>query len=135
MCLWSLSLISWNYRWNRDKLSTTVRFPLDALDLKNHVKKPGGAQLETVGNDWLTVFIMLWFSCHSLSNLLLQLYDCYAVSNHFGALGGGHYTAFARSLTSGVSSSILYICLQMNVLQGNGWSLTILEHAILNSRR
>ena len=23
------------------------------------------------------------------------IYDCYAVSNHFGGLGGGHYTAYA----------------------------------------
>jgi len=24
------------------------------------------------------------------------IYDCYAVSNHFGGLGGGHYTAYAK---------------------------------------
>lgn len=24
------------------------------------------------------------------------LYDCYAVSNHYGGLGGGHYSAFAQ---------------------------------------
>ena len=24
------------------------------------------------------------------------LYDLYAVSNHFGGVGGGHYTAYAR---------------------------------------
>ena len=24
------------------------------------------------------------------------MYDLYAVSNHFGGLGGGHYTAFVR---------------------------------------
>lgn len=26
----------------------------------------------------------------------VPLYDCYAVSNHYGGLGGGHYTAFAQ---------------------------------------
>ena len=26
------------------------------------------------------------------------IYDCYAVSNHFGNMGFGHYTAFAKSL-------------------------------------
>jgi len=25
------------------------------------------------------------------------LYDLYAVSNHFGGLGGGHYTAYAKN--------------------------------------
>ncbi len=24
------------------------------------------------------------------------LYDCFAVSNHYGSLGGGHYTAYAK---------------------------------------
>jgi len=26
-----------------------------------------------------------------------QIYDLYAVSNHFGSMGGGHYTAFAKN--------------------------------------
>lgn len=26
-----------------------------------------------------------------------HIYDLYAVSNHFGSLGGGHYTAFAKN--------------------------------------
>ena len=25
------------------------------------------------------------------------IYDLYAVSNHFGGMGGGHYTAFAKN--------------------------------------
>ena len=25
------------------------------------------------------------------------MYDCYAVSNHIGGLGGGHYTAFCKN--------------------------------------
>merc|ERR1712032_448458 len=26
-----------------------------------------------------------------------SIYDCYAVSNHSGGLGGGHYTAYAKN--------------------------------------
>ena len=26
------------------------------------------------------------------------MYDLFAVSNHFGGLGGGHYTAFSKSI-------------------------------------
>ena len=29
------------------------------------------------------------------------MYDLYAVSNHFGGLGGGHYTAFVHLPSSG----------------------------------
>lgn len=25
------------------------------------------------------------------------IYDLYAISNHFGGIGGGHYTAFAKN--------------------------------------
>ena len=30
-----------------------------------------------------------------------MIYDCYAVSNHIGGMGGGHYTSYARDTTSG----------------------------------
>ena len=29
------------------------------------------------------------------------IYDCFAVSNHFGGVGGGHYTAFAKNIYTG----------------------------------
>jgi ubiquitin carboxyl-terminal hydrolase 4/11/15 len=29
------------------------------------------------------------------------IYDLYAVSNHFGSLNGGHYTAFAKNAIDG----------------------------------
>merc|ERR1719282_695458 len=34
---------------------------------------------------------------YTLSEAELPCYDLFAVSNHFGALGGGHYTAFAKN--------------------------------------
>lgn len=53
----------------RDKINTFIDFPLTGLDLSGTV--------------------MHWADGEK------PVYDCYAVSNHFGGLGGGHYTAFA----------------------------------------
>ena len=54
----------------RDKIDTLIDFPLTDLDLRSVLKHSNWDQE--------------------------PLYDCYAVSNHFGGLGGGHYTAYAR---------------------------------------
>lgn len=54
----------------RDKIDTLIDFPLSGLDLSGIVKQESGSE---------------------------PIYDCYAVSNHFGGLGGGHYTAYARA--------------------------------------
>lgn len=61
-----------SFAMHRDKLSTLVTFPTEGLDLSEHVLGPqrGGAPL---------------------------LYDLYAVSEHSGGLGGGHYTAVAKN--------------------------------------
>lgn len=52
----------------RDKLETFVDFPLDELDLTG-------------------------FLLHD-SDPSLNRYRLYAISNHFGSMGSGHYTAF-----------------------------------------
>lgn len=51
-----------------EKNNTFVEFPLEGLDMSNVV----------------------------ISQNKPGLYDLYAVSNHFGSLGGGHYTAFVK---------------------------------------
>mmetsp|Transcript_26361 Transcript_26361/g.34274 ORF Transcript_26361/g.34274 Transcript_26361/m.34274 type:complete len:950 (+) Transcript_26361:95-2944(+) len=78
MELWStpdvlvLHLKRFSYsRWSRDKLETAVSFPLDNFDMSRFTKGP-----EVTKGD--------------------SIYDCVAVSNHMGSLGGGHYTASAR---------------------------------------
>ena len=62
----------------RDKLDVRVDFPIEGLDLTPWIRaqpqRPDAPSL---------------------------LYDLYAVSNHYGGLGGGHYTAFARNLKNG----------------------------------
>ncbi len=55
----------------RDKITRKIDFPLEGLDLTSLV-----SSYEEDGE---------------------PIYDCYAVSNHFGGLGGGHYTAYTLS--------------------------------------
>lgn len=51
------------------KLSDKIGFPVDGLNMSNYV----------------------------ISGQTKGIYDLYAVSNHFGSLGGGHYTAYAKN--------------------------------------
>lgn len=58
------------------KLSTHVDFPIEGLDMSKYVlRQPQD------GED--------------------LIYDLYAVSNHYGSLGFGHYTAYARHYETG----------------------------------
>lgn len=61
-------------RYSRDKISTFVDFPFEGLDLSPFTVNPE----------------------HSS-----QKYDLFAISNHMGGLGGGHYTAYVKNLYSG----------------------------------
>ncbi|XVF47045.1 hypothetical protein PTKIN_Ptkin03bG0077700 [Pterospermum kingtungense] len=64
-----LKRFSYN-RFLKNKLETFVDFPIDDLDLSNYIGYKNG----------------------ELSNR----YMLYAVSNHYGSMGGGHYTAFVH---------------------------------------
>jgi len=64
-----LKRFSYEGMWRR-KLQTYVDFPLQDLDLKNYVLDPKSR-----------------YSGYSL----------YAVSNHYGTMEGGHYTAFCKN--------------------------------------
>lgn len=54
------------------KLDTLINFPLEGLDMSPYVL----SQSQKGGS---------------------IMYDCFAVSNHFGGVGGGHYTAYAMN--------------------------------------
>lgn len=58
----------------RDKVDVLVDFPVEGLDLNGKVG-------ETEGKD--------------------MIYDLIAVDNHYGGLGGGHYTAYAKNFFDG----------------------------------
>ncbi|KAL4933316.1 putative ubiquitin-specific protease UBP12 [Aspergillus undulatus] len=59
----------------RDKLDIMVDFPVEGLDLTGRVEAPEEDK--------------------SL------IYDLFAVDNHYGGLGGGHYTAYAKNFMTG----------------------------------
>eukprot|EP01117_Protostelium_nocturnum_P004201 TRINITY_DN1550_c0_g2_i1.p1 TRINITY_DN1550_c0_g2~~TRINITY_DN1550_c0_g2_i1.p1 ORF type:complete len:998 (+),score=342.85 TRINITY_DN1550_c0_g2_i1:240-3233(+) len=59
-------------RFYREKLDSTIDFPITGLDLTEFVQAPYNQDEEPI-------------------------YDLYAVSNHYGSLGGGHYTALAKN--------------------------------------
>ena len=59
----------------RDKLDVLVEFPIEGLDLSSRVA------MQEEGKS--------------------PIYDLFAVDNHYGGLGGGHYTAYAQSFWGG----------------------------------
>lgn len=62
-----------NFR--RDKLDVLVNFPIENLDLSSRVIETEDGKSE--------------------------IYDLFAVDDHWGGLGGGHYTAFAKNYIDG----------------------------------
>lgn len=61
--------------WRRDKLDVLVDFPIEGLDLTSRViQKEDGKE---------------------------EIYDLIAVDDHYGGLGGGHYTAYAKNFVDG----------------------------------
>lgn len=61
--------------WRRDKLDALVDFPIEGLDLTSRViEKKDGKE---------------------------EIYDLIAIDDHYGGLGGGHYTAYAKNFVDG----------------------------------
>eukprot|EP01118_Nematostelium_gracile_P016981 TRINITY_DN7131_c0_g1_i1.p1 TRINITY_DN7131_c0_g1~~TRINITY_DN7131_c0_g1_i1.p1 ORF type:complete len:918 (-),score=273.75 TRINITY_DN7131_c0_g1_i1:43-2796(-) len=65
-----LKRFSFKKSYWREKLETLVNYPIKGLDLTDYVKGPKDNRF---------------------------IYDLYAVSNHYGSLGGGHYTAYGKN--------------------------------------
>ncbi|CAD8175796.1 unnamed protein product [Paramecium octaurelia] len=69
----------------KSKLETLIEFPIQDFDIREFVQNhhlPSDFHTEDPENP-------------KLNNPIY--YDLYAISNHFGGLGGGHYTAFAKN--------------------------------------
>ena len=65
----------------RDKLDNLIEFPISDLDLTERVGDKTWIQEERGGEK--------------------LVYDLFAVDNHYGGLGGGHYTAYAQNFEDG----------------------------------
>ncbi|KAI8973178.1 hypothetical protein BDF20DRAFT_945371 [Mycotypha africana] len=68
----------------RDKIDAFIDFPTEGLDLTDRVLSTRAIINEDEEN---------------ADNRLI--YDLYAVDNHYGGLGGGHYTSFAQNFEDG----------------------------------
>jgi len=65
-----LKRFSYRNRFFRDRLDTLVDFPLKDLNLDQHTINPEERHIR---------------------------YDLFAISNHYGSMSGGHYTAYAKN--------------------------------------
>ncbi|GBE86464.1 cysteine proteinase [Sparassis crispa] len=83
-----------NSRTLRDKIDTFVDFPIQGLDLSQMVgERQVAKKLMEEGIDILSLGL------HDLEEPLI--YDLYAVDEHLGGLGGGHYRAYALNHRNG----------------------------------
>jgi len=73
-----------------DKLETLVDFPLKSLDLTNYMPPPLPPNIDRKS----TIPINL---DDPRTQIPPYRYDLYGVTNHFGTLSSGHYTAFVHS--------------------------------------
>jgi ubiquitin carboxyl-terminal hydrolase 4/11/15 len=104
-----LKRFSYRNKYWREKLDTFVDFPLDDLDLSPHVLGPGtrvhmAHSCRPHQNNHLVVSCLALTSLLRVASVLCccavstpPVYELYAVSNHYGSLGGGHYTAYAKN--------------------------------------
>ncbi|MCO5585236.1 hypothetical protein L7F22_039169 [Adiantum nelumboides] len=87
-------------RISRDKIDSLIDFPIDGLDLTDRVE--GAKSVQQIHDEEGEEGDKLMESIGSLDanddavESDAPLYDLYAVDNHFGGLGGGHYTAYAK---------------------------------------
>ena len=71
-----LKRFEWNNAFSSDKINTLIDYPLNQLDMSKHCID----------------------SKYAIRSGEKPIYDLYAVSNHFGRMGFGHYTAHCRDV-------------------------------------
>lgn len=85
MCLKRFSSV----RDFRDKLENFVEFPVYGLDLTDRVRRSSG-DINSGTSDFVDN------RTEKVDEESRLIYDLIAVDNHYGGLGGGHYTSYAK---------------------------------------
>ncbi|KAJ1562150.1 ubiquitin-specific protease doa4 [Nowakowskiella sp. JEL0078] len=80
----------------RNKIETSVDFPLVNLDLTKYTPVYGRTSINILDSSLLTLDVPTVTGYNETPST--YVYDLYAVSNHFGGLNGGHYTAQVRNM-------------------------------------
>lgn len=75
-----LKRFSYKSRYNREKIDLVVDFPLEGLDFSQFLPE---------------------LPADPAAPATPPIYDLYAISNHYGSMGGGHYTAYAKHRSDG----------------------------------
>ena len=81
----------------KEKNETRINFPL-VLDLKDHVVNP--EPISDYANDPKIKELIVppkYEGEEKITNSSEPIFDLYAVINHYGGLGGGHYTTYAKN--------------------------------------
>jgi len=81
--------------YTREKLATSVKFPLRGLDINSFLSHPTRPNNNNNNNSEAEVSSGGGGSGGGVSHGS-STYDLYGVSNHMGGLGGGHYTASCK---------------------------------------
>ncbi|PWN50193.1 UCH-domain-containing protein [Violaceomyces palustris] len=86
-------------RNSRDKLNVNVDFPLEGLNLEDRVEGAKAVRRlsQEAGGDIPTELVQPGRDNDDAVAIDKPVYDLYAVDNHYGGLGSGHYTAYAKN--------------------------------------
>ena len=87
----------------RTKLNTLVMFPINGLDMRQHVQKCGLVALQQRPK----TFSWKLKPPASADAADEFLYDLYAVCNHYGSMQGGHYTGKCGTVQDRATSMAL----------------------------
>lgn len=81
----------------KEKNESNVIFP-QVLDMNPYLIDSDPMSSYTAQAEKQNVFIKPKYNGEfNITESNKPIYDLYAVSNHYGGLGGGHYTAYAKS--------------------------------------